>query len=858
MPPPLPPRGENKDVRQALQSLLNVMATNQTNLYDTGSSSGRPESLNGLPAHSSQLHMSQRSSHSHSLMSYMANSSSGSVLSGGAYLDSSASAQRQYQTYEISVSRALPQTSESEQRMSWTPSVPSISSQLTSPIIDAMDRGSNSHSRPTQPSIASSSIHSLSPGCEAILTILSIQDLVRLLAFILSIAPEQWIPWHLYDFFVRPQGHGYRDLIDLLPTQSQKALRIVLVAVDLLVEYAVMTEIHGTLAETSSHSLGPAFSSTFSKARSPSMSSASGYPGGQHLRSRSDQVYPRDVVEGSSMSLTMAMSTLDHSSHVAPAVPSKRNTFGLEFSPSLTSAAENSTISPISESILGGKRIREAKRKVIVESLSGLVFRSRQDVAIKVYGSTLSSILLPVGASSWDEIFCPGREQTIPNLESQLPSSVFNARRSSVPASISTRALSATMSSVQAQGASDHERESSLQAFENLVNAYEEEYHSQKLIYPATGSGYHSNQSDIETRRGSSEAMAGMQPGMSLGRSLSTSENQSTGRGPGSGSGSKHGRILTTATSSAMFSTILETESPTGDGMNSDNVSGTNKSLSLPPWRKQQQQSLSSLLLGEPSNNSNSSDLNPRRPALASSASSPVSTKSRGALFEAKKDVLLMVESVSDTAIVTKSRRINGCFVNCDISKKQQLLLQQVSPPRLIIMEEEETVIKDTSDEEEDDDDEEESVGDFDVEKNSLLAEGEPKDEQLGQRPSLMVDKSAGVGKQQQQGDDDKVRENDLHDVLAQGLSLLKYKRARHRKKTSGTFGDVSGPHSRTATGSSSMEERGQIKDTIEHLDNDGGGGGGSGSGGDAGNPRGGGQPHQIEDEDADVSEGEV
>ncbi|KAG0022571.1 hypothetical protein BGZ81_008478 [Podila clonocystis] len=601
--------------------------------------------------------------------------------------DPSSSPSRQYHTYEISVSSAGRPPMES-QRFSWTPSVHSLASQINSPT-ESLNRSSSHHLS----SIASSTGSNQYPGCEAILGPMAVQDLVRLLSFLLSIAPEQWIPWHLYDFFVRPQGRAYRDLVELLPTQSQRVLRTILATVDLLVDFAVASE---------QQEISPAHCST-------SVSSAGKVPGA-HLRTKSD-VYEvsKDAMAGSEGPSfgSMAMRAFEQSL-VSSTDPGKRNTFRGEI-PTTTSASAGSRDEIWSQRI---QAIRVLKRKAIIDKLSSLVFRSRQDVAVQLYGSSSS----------------PSRDSTS-----------FNLRRSSMPASPRATTLA------PAQG-SEQERASALLAFENLVSAYEDEHYPQRsrtsmTTHPAqsTASG-----GSEESQSGDHEfKMSG--PGLRLlGRSL-TSTHRS---GSGSTTGSRHARTPT-----SLFSPILE----------SDGIGGS-RSLSLPPWRKQPP--LISVTTTTAATTTES-----RRPKLATSVSSP-SPSSGGVQRE------IMVESRSLSAL----GRLDE-----DMSTQQASVMQpqphtqpqqqpqpiQLAPLRLLILEEEEILIKDTSDEE-------------------SWSEGEDEDEldidaPLGQRSSLAaLDGSENAGR-----DADKARDEDLRDLLAQGLSLLKYKRKRRLKKKSSTFGDL-------------------------------------------------------------------
>lgn len=563
------------------------------------------------------------------------------------------------------------------QRFSWTPSVHSLASQINSPM-ESLERSSSHHPS----SIASSTGSNLYHGCEAILGPMAVQDLVRLLSFILSVAPEQWIPWHLYDFFVRPQGRTYRDLVELLPTQSQRVLRTILAIVDLLVDSAVASE---------QQEISPAQSST-------SVSSGGKVPGA-HLRPKSDAFDSRDAVmaglERASFG-SMTTSTFEQA-HANITDPGRRNTFGHEV-PATSSAGAG----PRNEILYQRMQaIRVLKRKAIIDSLSGLVFRSRQDVAIHLYGSSSS----------------PSRDSTS-----------FNLRRSSMPASPRVVAMAPT-----AQG-SEQERASALLAFENLVSAYEDEHYPQRSRSSMTTHAAQSTASGASEGSESKDYELKMPgPGlMLLGRSLSATSHRS---GSGSAPGPRHSRTPT-----SLFSPILESDGNSG------------RSLSLPPWRKQ-----SSLLATTTSMTTES-----RRPKLASSVSSPAPSSE-----PVQRQV--MIESRSASAL---GRLDEDSAKQASVTSQPQLQPLQLAPLRLLILEEEEILIKDTSDEE-------------------SWSEGEDDDEldrdaPLGQRSSL-----AALDGSEEARRDDKARDEELRDLLAQGLSLLKYKRKRRLKKKSSTFGDL-------------------------------------------------------------------
>ncbi|KAG0026655.1 hypothetical protein BGZ82_009374 [Podila clonocystis] len=67
---------------------------------------------------------------------------------------------------------------------------------------------------------------------------LSTEQMSEVLAEILSMAPVDWIPQHLFDFIVRPQGRTLKDIMEMLPSISQEVLKCLLSSVDTLADIA--------------------------------------------------------------------------------------------------------------------------------------------------------------------------------------------------------------------------------------------------------------------------------------------------------------------------------------------------------------------------------------------------------------------------------------------------------------------------------------------------------------------------------------------------------------------------------------------------------------------------------------------
>jgi len=137
-----------------------------------------------------------------------------------------------------------------------------------------------------------------------------------------------------------------------------------------------------------------------------------------------------------------------------------------------------------------------------------------------------------------------------------------------------------------------------------------------------------------------------------------------------------------------------------------------------------------------------------------------------------------LIESKSVVGLVT---------LGVDVLKREEFIQPvpqplQLAPLRLLILEEEEILIRDTSD------DESFSEGEAEDSEEVESELRDHDDARLAQRSSRLA---MDATEEAELDADNKAREEDLRDLLAQGLSLLKYKRKRRLKKKSSTFGDL-------------------------------------------------------------------
>ncbi|KAF8976638.1 hypothetical protein BGZ46_008109 [Entomortierella lignicola] len=350
---------------------------------------------------------------------------------------------------------------------------------------------SSSTPQPRLRSKKSQSKIALVQATDAVLQPLTMEELVRLLAYTLSIAPEQWIPWHLYDFFILRQGQRYKDLIELLPTHGQRILRSILETVDALVDYAVMMAMSRQQQQQQQpQQLQLQLYKSFSKPKTAAAAMVAAFGGGNgatlgeytngpsgqssalgnglrqqlshaHLRSKSEATNGanRSAIETAIANLVIALT--------APESPSQ-----LTFAPTTKSEEVGEGNG---DSVPPEIAVRTRKRRATIDSLAGLVFRSRKDMSSSLYESESS----------------PDRDvrATRPTLDSVISEDKSKSKRrysyavsgasGTLTAAATTVAPSPATVSMRLQ-ASEKEREAGLRAFENLLHAFEEEFHPLK------------------------------------------------------------------------------------------------------------------------------------------------------------------------------------------------------------------------------------------------------------------------------------------------------------------------------------------------------------------------------------------
>ncbi|KAI8595622.1 hypothetical protein EDD21DRAFT_390740 [Dissophora ornata] len=260
-------------------------------------------------------------------------------------------------------------------------------------------------------------------------------------------------------------------MMEMLPTQSQRILKSVLETADALVDYAVMAAMaprrttggNATTASVpSSMATGGAGGGSVGSSQSvhglrPQLSQA-------QLRNRNETLIAlnKPKMEVSIASLVAALSSVDST------LPQQSSPF-----------SRSSDDSGLDDSIQREIAVRAHKRSIVLESLAGLVFRSRQDMLANFPGSNSSS----QGRDSLPVIM-PRQK-----LEIMAEERGKNKRRnSSAAASAGTAGTAAGGAAGQTTAtldirikAAERECEAGLKAFENLVKAFEEEYHPHKL-----------------------------------------------------------------------------------------------------------------------------------------------------------------------------------------------------------------------------------------------------------------------------------------------------------------------------------------------------------------------------------------
>ncbi|KAG0301232.1 hypothetical protein BGZ97_002867 [Linnemannia gamsii] len=318
--------------------------------------------------------------------------------------------------------------------------------------------------------------NSYAQATNAILNPLSLQELALLFAYLLSIAPEQWIPWHLYDFFVRPQGRSYKDLIEMLPTHSQRILKALLETVEALIDYATVTGLQQQRAllhqqQLQQHS-GPA-------GKQPTLA---------HLRSRSevDPGHSRNNggygVGGNPMMKSAGSSTLSLARALAILEPpfSAQELQQLQQQEQMKQQQQQASLNPAAH---GGDTVhqeialRDRKRRVILDSLSGLVFRPRAGESHRggsSAGGLGSGVMGALIESPTDNGFLSPEEKGNGGKSKAMRRRSFLGAATASSGSSAAAAGGPSPAAVALQlQMSEREREAGHLAFENLVSAFE-------------------------------------------------------------------------------------------------------------------------------------------------------------------------------------------------------------------------------------------------------------------------------------------------------------------------------------------------------------------------------------------------
>ncbi|KAG9062027.1 hypothetical protein KI688_006747 [Linnemannia hyalina] len=321
--------------------------------------------------------------------------------------------------------------------------------------------------------------NSYAQATNAILNPLSLQDLALLLAYLLSIAPEQWIPWHLYDFFVRPQGRSYKDLIEMMPTHSQRILKALLETVEALIDYATVAglQYQRTLSHQQQQQSGPA-------GKQPTLA---------HLRSRSEVdpghsrnnggygvgANPMLRSAGSSMlSLAKALTILEppFSAQELQQLQQQQQQQQMKQQQTGLHPAARGGDTVHQEIALRGR-----KRRVILDSLSGLVFRPRANESHRGDGGAVGAMGVLIESPTeggGGGLLSPEEKSNGGKGKAMRRRSFLGAATSITPSGSSAAAaggLSPAAVALQLQ-MSEREREASHLAFDNLVSAFETEF----------------------------------------------------------------------------------------------------------------------------------------------------------------------------------------------------------------------------------------------------------------------------------------------------------------------------------------------------------------------------------------------
>ncbi|KAF9543260.1 hypothetical protein EC957_001060 [Mortierella hygrophila] len=435
--------------------------------------------------------------------------------------------------------------------------------------------------------------NSYAQATNTILNPLSLQDLALLLAYLLSIAPEQWIPWHLYDFFVRPQGRSYKDLIEMMPTHSQRILKALLETVEALIDYATITGLQ------------------YQRALSQQQQQQSGPAGKQltlaHLRSRSDVdpghsrnnggygvgANPMLRSAGSSMlSLAKALTILEppfSAQELQQLQQQQQQQQMKQQQTGLHTAARGGDM--VHQEIA----LRGRKRRVILDSLSGLVFRPRANESHRGDGGAVGAMGVLIESPTeggGGGLLSPEEKGNGGKGKAMRRRSFLGAATSIASSGSSTAAAggpSPAAVALQLQ-MSEREREASHLAFDNLVSAFETEF-VRPLPSFVAGSGT-SAKASATTTMGGVEAGTEFQdelPNVTLPQSLAAAGSVARIRSSASaavvpGQGTDRSFTLPSTLRQQQPSPRQARSLPTAVSAPTDLAAV--RSLSLPPWRK--------------------------------------------------------------------------------------------------------------------------------------------------------------------------------------------------------------------------------------------------------------------------------
>ncbi|KAF9920345.1 hypothetical protein FBU30_009847 [Linnemannia zychae] len=467
----------------------------------------------------------------------------------------------------------------------------------------------------------STTVNNYVQATNSILNPLSIQELALLLAYLLSIAPDQWIPWHTYDFFIRPQGRTYKDLVEMLPTHSQRILKSLLETVEALIEYATSVGLQQQriffLQKQQAQEKQGAEKEKQNAKQQPSTTLAA------HLRSKSDAESGHGWNNGSygvggsggPMTKSAASSTLSLARALAILEP-PLTAQELNHIQQKQKQQQQQQHAAVAQALGGGDTvhyeiaIRGRKRRVILDSLSGLVFRPRQNESHshRLGGSGVGMGTMGVLMESSTEGGGAGLLSLPPNEERGPSSSGGKGkamRRRSFLGSVTAPTSSTSGSGVvTAMGGgapssatvalqlqmSEREREAGHMAFENLFSAFEAEY-----VRPLPVASTMTKTAGATTSVEANAALQDELPNVTLPQSLLDAGSVARIRTSRSGAniGPEWPPTLPTAVQQGQQLPPRQTRSlPTAVSAPVGTDLAAMRSLSLPPWRKKHHSAL--------------------------------------------------------------------------------------------------------------------------------------------------------------------------------------------------------------------------------------------------------------------------